>query len=155
MRPIPLLIIALLVVTVANVLARQRIAQWSAVVTDTGAVVTDCRHCGFDVGVLLECDKGARQARLRLMSAALPDGKDGDPVDMVLSVDGVSETRTARLAYQAMQGEVPLIELSLDDPLLAHLAGGVSLHLRTTTGEKTIPLDGSANALATFRHACI
>ena len=154
MRPIPLFIIALLVVTVAQFVAQERVARWWAEPTDRGAVATDCENCGDDVGVMLECDKGKNRARLSLMWGAQGSGDEGDIVDVALDVDGVSETRKVRLQYQGTLGQVPIIDMALDDPLMARLAGGTTFSFRTPEGANEVSLRGSARALETIRQAC-
>ena len=134
--------------------AQERISRWEATVTGTGAVAADCQNCGEDIAVWMECENGVDQFHVSFRGVPTDQGRNGDLVSVLVTVDGNTESRVGRLSFFGPPGYAPVVDIGASETLMDRMASGRVLTVRSTGSERVVPLDGSFIAIATLRQTC-
>ena len=147
--------VAFLAVSLAAPLAAEDDERvWSVTSDGEFTAAADCSDCEEDVGVLLTCQSRGQPAEMTIYWAAVDDGVEGAPAEVVLAVDGRSMRYTGTTEYQGMVGYVPKLAIAPDDPLIERLSAGTTLRVVYAGEESDISLRGSRQALTAFATRC-
>lgn len=133
--------------------AQDRQPVWSGGSDESYGWASDCTDCVENEYVLLGCERGAGEVRAELIGLITPEGA-GEPIAVVLDVDGEAEEREADVVLSEMFGSVPVLTLRAGDPLFDRLGAGQVLTLSVEGDRLEIPLAGARGALDAMFSAC-
>ena len=109
-------------------------------------MLTDCRDCGDDIGMMVVCRGAERPAVVTVHWAAVANGQEGATLPMVLNIDGQNFNRQAVTRYFSQIGYTPEFELDRNDALIAALQSGRSLKISFGGQTTELALQGSHDA---------
>jgi len=127
---------------------------WAATGFQQSVVVADCRDCGDDIGMMVECRGPNRPALVTVQWAASETGQDQAPTQVSIEIDGEVFQRNGIMAFYGQLGYVPTFELRPNDPVIAALQEGGSAHISSGRGRTNISLRGSGDAIEIFKVHC-
>lgn len=128
--------------------------EWSASGLNQKIVVADCRDCGDDIGMMVECRGQTQPALVTVHWAASETGQDQAATRVSVEADGQFFRRKGRTAYFGQIGYVPTFELRPNDPMIAALQAGRSVRISSGNGQADISLRGSREAFDIFKVHC-
>jgi hypothetical protein len=118
-------------------------------------VLSDCRDCSDDIGMMVTCRGAQRPAEVTVHRAAVENGQEGAVLPIVLTIDkGQIFERQATTRYFGLIGYTPEFPLERDDPLIATLQAGYSLKINFSGQTTELTLRGSRSAFDIFRAQC-
>ncbi|MBK5967938.1 Membrane-bound lysozyme-inhibitor of c-type lysozyme [Thiorhodovibrio litoralis] len=127
--------------------------RWSLELHSDFIALLDCMDCGDDVGAVLECRGQGKPARLSILWAAV-DTDGALDAALALEVGNQVFEHTAETTYAGQVGQFPQIRIGPDDPMIAALNAGSTLHVSFAGAETSIGLNGFEAAFAEFDRAC-
>ena len=127
---------------------------WSASGDATNAVVTDCGHCGDDVGILIACKAPGATVDITVPWAAAPAVENNAPAPVTIVVGESSFNYAATTRNIAAIGFAPEFQVGAGDPLLLALRAGDKARVRFLGADTTIALNGAWRALDDFGARC-
>lgn len=127
---------------------------WAATGYQQSVVIADCRDCGDDIGMMVECRGPSRPALVTVHWAASESGRDQASTPVSIEIDGEVFQRNGTTAYFGQLGYVPTFELGPNDPVIAALQEGGSANISSGRGRATIGLRGSGDAFEIFKVHC-
>lgn len=133
---------------------RAQAREWSANGFKESVVVADCRDCGDDIGMMVECRGQTQPALVTVHWAAAETGRDLATTPVTIEIDGEVFQRNGTTVYFGQLGYVPTFELRPNDPLLAALQQGGSANISSGPGSTSISLRGSGEAFEVFKVHC-
>ncbi|HEX2257624.1 MAG TPA: hypothetical protein VHG92_13175 [Afifellaceae bacterium] len=128
---------------------------WQGEATPEGgeAIVAGCVQCD-DVPLALGCGRGDQEITVTTQMG-LETAEEGQLVEVAFAIDRDLYRREGHLSYNELTGVYsPSMRLGWGDPLLVALATGKEMEIALGPERLQIPLEGSAQALATMRAAC-
>ncbi len=128
--------------------------SWSTSGNGEKIVLTDCRDCGDDIGMMVVCRGAERPAVVTVHWAAVANGQEGATLPMVLNIDGQNFNRQAVTRYFGQIGYTPEFELDRNDALIAALQSGRSLKISFGGQTTELALQGSHDAFESFKTHC-
>lgn len=153
----PLLAVAALCLIAGTLSAAAEAAEprmWTASGSGTDVIVTDCRDCGDDVGVIISCKGADHAAEVVVPWAAMPKGVEGTLAPVTIQVGRESRSYPARTLRLDAIGYPPAFTIDTHDPLLAALQSGERATIRFGGATATISLRGARAAIDAFRMRC-
>lgn len=128
--------------------------SWSTSGSGEKIVLTDCRDCGDDIGMMVVCRGAERPAMVTVHWAAVATGQEGATLPMVLNIDGQNFNRQAVTRYFGQIGYTPEFEMDRNDALIAALQSGRSLKISFGGQTTELALQGSHDAFESFKTHC-
>lgn len=132
--------------------AQQR--AWDASGYQQSVVIADCRDCGDDIGMMVECRGSNQTALVTVQWAASESGRENAPTPVSIEIDGEVFQRNGTTVYFGQLGYVPTFELRSNDPLITALQQGGSANILSGRGRANISLRGSGDAFEIFKVHC-
>lgn len=128
--------------------------SWSTSGGGEKIMLTDCRDCGDDIGMMVVCRGAEQPAMVSVHWAAVATGQEDAALPIVLNIDGQSFKRQAVTHYFGQIGYTPEFELDRNDSLIAALQSG--RYLKVSFGDQTteLALQGSHDAFEIFKTHC-
>jgi len=145
---------AMLTLAVGAAPADAQSRTWSATNTENDIVLTDCRDCGDDIGLIVKCQGPGRPARVFVPWAAVENGEKGGAAEVTIAIDGKTHIRRGTTDYWGMVGYLPRFELGPNDPLVEALQAGQTARISFAGQTTDIGLRGSRIAFRIFKAHC-
>lgn len=127
---------------------------WAATGYQQSVVIADCRDCGDDIGMMVECRGPNRPALVTVHWAASESGRENASTPVSIEIDGEVFQRNGTTVYFGQLGYVPTFEVSPNDPVIAALQEGGSANISSGGGRANISLRGSGDAFEIFKVHC-
>ncbi len=126
--------------------------QWAATGIDSNIVLTDCRDCGDDIGIMLACQGASKPALLSLNWVA----SEAELTNALITfeIDEHILKRNVSTRYNGQLGHVPQLYVEPNDPIVTAFKNGKSVKITFANVTSSIGLSGSSFAFQIFDAHC-
>jgi hypothetical protein len=128
--------------------------MWTANLNGPTVMVTDCRNCGDDVGLMINCKGGGLPAEFVVPWAAMREGVEGSYAPVTIQIGSATFSYPAKTLRFGAIGYPPAFTVAAGDALFPALQSGEQATIRFGTATTKILLNGAGPAIESFKAHC-